>query len=1240
MRKSASLLLLLFLGLNVLTVVSSFGQGSTIDFRKESIYFLLPTRFFDGDPTNNRPNEWCSYGPGSPAITDPNDVPWRGDFKGLIQKLDYIKDLGFTAIWITPVVQNRSPLDYHGYHAWDFTKVDPRLESPGATFQDLINEVHARGMKIVLDIVTNHSSRYGIKGVAELKYNTDPTKSWYAADNPNWSYDGLTPNPQDGKIWSRANLAKMPAPYNSNLANYNWPSTESFVNTSDANWFHHSGNGFVQGWDDTLNLYQRGIADDCPDLNTGSPAVRDYLYNAYAKFITMGVDAFRWDTMKHMNKGDAFALMDRFKALNPNLFIFAEVAQKRFDLHSVQEINPHWYTWRGGVGNSAPSGMNIIDFYAEATFHTVFEEGQNLSQVQAAARYDNLYADPSYNVTWLDNHDFGPNNDWNHRYGGSPENLAACMNFMFTWRGIPAVYYGTEVQFMRGAFTDIHDAAGVSQSLNLTGRAYYGDQFAAAPNHRIYQHIKKLNAIRKAVPALQNGSWYWAGSNSGNGVGYVRKSGSSEVAVGLAKDGAVSFNFTGLTNGIYRDAVTGNAITVSNGSLSFSVQPSSAGIYVLNGPGMIGGNGVGYFQPGNDPGLPVASMTPAGGSFASAQQVSLSATGQSTPIKLYYTTNGSTPSATSTLYSAPFSVSANATVKAIAIDAQNRSSAVISNDFYIGPQPGFTVYFKKPAAWGSSVKIYWWNVVPSSALAVAAWPGTAMSYDAASGWYSYRFNNVSSSSIIFNDGTNQTVDLSRNTDGWYSNGTWYASNPDGVTNTPPVVTVNPAGPYTSNAPFTVQISSSDNSGVAPTLYYTLDGSTPTTSSTSATGSASISISASKTLKVYAVDNQGLASAVQTHAYTINAAPVVSVSPAGPYSSTSAVTVTLNASDDSGLQPTLYYTLDGSTPSTSSPSAVGTKSLSIASTSTLKVMAVDNLGLASAVQSHTYTITPASSSFTVYFKKPSNWGSTVRIYWWNVVPTSALAVVGWPGTAMSYNATTGWYSYTFNNVTSTSLIFNDGTNQTADLSRSADGWYTNGTWSATNPDAAQPGFTVYFKKPTNWGSAVKVYWWNVVPSSALAVVGWPGTAMTYDATSGWYSYRFNNVTSTSLIFNDGTSQTADLTRNADGWYYNGAWTATRPAGVRMGEAEFSSSVDVYPNPARDFATVDLRGVSETALLRYQLVNTLGQTVQQGELFGGEVRRIELNTLPSGSYTFLLQEGTKRTMRRLMVQQSGQ
>jgi glycosidase len=757
---------------------------SQVDFREETIYFLITTRFFDGDPSNNRPNEWCSY-PYASQITDPQDVTWRGDFKGLIQKLDYIKDLGFTAIWITPIVQNWSPLDYHGYHAYDFTKVDPRLESPGATFQDLIDEVHKRGMKIVLDVVTNHAGRYGIKGQAEIKYNTDPNQPWgkdkagnTLKPNPNWQYDGMTPNPDDDKIWSRANLPTMPAPYNSNLAAYNWPSTESYVKTSDPKWYHHSGNGFAQGWDDTTNLYQRALAGDTPDLHTESAVVREYLVKAYQKYIEMGVDAFRWDTIKHMSKQDVLYFLKAFKKINPDLFVFGEVAQKRHELHQVEEINPHWYTWEGAVGNSANSGMAVLDFYAEATFHNVFEDGGGFSGVTAAARYDHLYADPSTNLLWLDNHDFGPNNDWNRRFGGSAENLAACMNFMFTWRGIPVVYYGTEMQFKKGAYTDIHEASDIQRSIDNTGRAYYGGAIDQAPSHKVYQHIKKLNAIRRAIPALQKGSWQWAGNGPGNGVGYIRKYAGSEVAVGLAKDGDASFTFTGMTNGIYRDAVTGKEVNVTNGTLSFWVKSTSAGIYVLNGPGMIGGNGNGFFEAGSGASYPFITIAPESGNYESAIEVKITTTRGT----IYYTTDGSTPTANSAKYTAPFSLSQNTTVKAIAIDG-DQTSSVATAAYTFGTIPGFRVYFKKPAAW-SSVKIYYWDNIPATGMPSVLWPGVNMT-DEGDGWWSFFFQKTTSTKLIFNNGGsgtgNQTADLTRDKQGWFDNGTWYDTKPGGIT---------------------------------------------------------------------------------------------------------------------------------------------------------------------------------------------------------------------------------------------------------------------------------------------------------------------------------------------------------------------------------------------------------------------------------------------------------------------------
>ncbi|GAA4823979.1 starch-binding protein [Algivirga pacifica] len=1106
-------LLLLMLLSTLLGLKPVFAQ---VDFREESIYFLLTTRFFDGDPSNNVPNEWSSYHPDpdvNPEITDPQDVTWRGDFKGLIEKLDYIQDLGFTAIWITPIVQNWSPLDYHGYHAYDFTKVDPRLESPGATFQDLIDEVHARDMKIVLDIVTNHAGRFGIKGLAEIKYNTDPTQPWGQDSegnplqpNPNWEYDGMTPNPADGKIWSRANLPTMPAPYNEDLAAYNWPSTESYVYTSDPDWYHHSGNGFAQGWDDTENLYNRALAGDTPDLNTSSQVVRDYLVNAYKTFIDMGVDAFRWDTIKHMSKEDVLYFLDAFKAINPDLFVFGEVAQKRHELHQVEEINPHWYTWRGAVNASEPSGMAVLDFYAEASFHNPFEYGGGFSEVKASDRYDHLYADPSTNLLWLDNHDFGPNNDWNKRYGGTDENLAACLNFMFTWRGIPVVYYGTEMRFKSGAYADIHDATGIEKSIDETGRAYYGDVMDQAPSHVIYKHLKKLNAIRKAVPALQKGTWRWDGNAPGNGVGFVRQHGSSEVAVGLAKDGSASFNFSGLTNGVYRDAVTGKEVMVNNGSLSMNVASGSAGIYVLNGPGMIGANGVGFFEAGvGGPSKPMVSADKEAGQYIEAIDVTLTAAlGDGGPYTIYYTMDGSTPTTASTVYTGSINVAESMTIKAMAYDNSGQASDVLTLSYIIDPNlPQTKVYWKAPCG---NPRVYFWAVENPGANASTTWPGEVMTDTDGDGWVEFTIDGTCTNVIFSCDGNNQTADLSVCGEGWYDNGWVSAPTPD------------------------------------------------------------------------------------------TEAPTLSISPAGGDFSTS-VAVTITATDNRTSSPTIYYTTDGSTPTTASTSGSGTVSFSLTDTTTLKAIAVDEAANVSDVVTTLFNVEEpeVSNGFTVYFKGYNN----PRVYHWAAQPAGSLADASWPGVNM-VTQQDGWYSYTFpEGVMSTNLIFNDGGGQqTADLTRDKTGWYTDGVWTDTKPGGTvvTGGFTVHFKKPTAWNSTIKVYHWAAQPAGSLADASWPGVNMTDDG-NGWYSYTFpEEVTSTNLIFNDGSgNQTTDLSRGTDGWYDNG-WSDTASSSRLMVDEVLKPVLYIAPNPIATHFRMSLTTL-QTQSIQWQLVDVSGKVVKE-------------------------------------------
>ena len=140
---------------------SNVTQWDRTDMREDSIYFAMTTRFYDGDSSNNV-HCWDDANAGNPD----SDPAWRGDFKGLIDKLDYIKALGFSAIWVTPVVENASGYDYHGYHALDFSKVDAGkleiIEEPynfNEMLQDVVTiiefRIRDRNLQLILDIGKN-----------------------------------------------------------------------------------------------------------------------------------------------------------------------------------------------------------------------------------------------------------------------------------------------------------------------------------------------------------------------------------------------------------------------------------------------------------------------------------------------------------------------------------------------------------------------------------------------------------------------------------------------------------------------------------------------------------------------------------------------------------------------------------------------------------------------------------------------------------------------------------------------------------------------------------------------------------------------------------------------------------------------------------------------------------------------------------------------------------------------------
>ena len=629
MKKLAAKLwaVLMLMLVSMQTMATDTFTSNRTDFRDESIYFMMTTRFYDGDTGNN---VLCWDNQSEQIKT--KDPCWRGDFQGVIDKLDYIKALGFTAIWITPVVQNASGYDYHGYHAMDFQHVDCRYQSSDgskdgdAMFQELIDKAHEKGIKIILDIVLNHTGNFGEQTLCkEFDRNTDlATQALINAcmipNEEKLGSDYLTSVPYE-QYQRRLGLLKNVRGKNEDVHNY----------------WHHFGDF---NWD-FPNRWWAQIAGDCVDLNTENDYVADYLVKCYGSFIKMGVDGFRIDTSGHISRLTfCKQFIPQFTALGKQyedkrlnkapFFMYGEVCARYSDVtyRGQDNLSCYYYTWEapkdlldkwdgsqkywdtqvlfdkanGGTGvddhqmalcesDNAPTPTSDNTFmvngkwhepdYSQASGFHVIDFPLHYNFGNAAAAYglaksgDKRYNDATYNVVYVDSHDYGPQqtND-QFRFSGDDAQWAENLSLMFTFRGIPCLYYGSEVGFRRGAPID----RGPHGPLSETGRAYFGGYLtgdveakdfgdykatgnvAATLNHDVAQHLIRLNKIRQAVPALRKGQWTDDGCTPAKGGIAFKRAYKDSYALVALNGGAT---FTDCPAGTYTDLVTGKTYTGS-----------------------------------------------------------------------------------------------------------------------------------------------------------------------------------------------------------------------------------------------------------------------------------------------------------------------------------------------------------------------------------------------------------------------------------------------------------------------------------------------------------------------------------------------------------------------------------------------------------------------------------------------------------------------------------------------------
>ena len=625
MKKLAAKLwaVLMLMLVSMQTMATDVFTSNRTDFRDESIYFMMTTRFYDGDPSNN-----VLCWDNQEAQKSTKDPCWRGDFQGVIDKLDYIKALGFTAIWITPVVQNASGYDYHGYHASDFSKVDCRYQSGDGKksgdvmFQELIDKAHAKGIKIILDIVLNHTGNFGEEHFCK-----------------EFDRDTRLRNQADINACMIPNLETLGSDYPSLQPGFQYQRRLAMMKNTDGqnhdphNYWHHFGNF---NWD-LPNRWWAQIAGDCVDLNTENNTVAEYLVKCYGNFIKMGVDGFRIDTSGHISRLTfCKQFIPQFAALGKKyedkrlnkapFFMYGEVCARfgSVQYRGQDNLSPYYYTWKApkdlmdgfdgsqsywdtqeiydsGTGYDAKlmplcekdnadspesnntfmlngawhepdysqsSGFNVIDFPLHYNF-------SNAGSAYGLAKSGDMkYNDATYNVVYVDSHDYGPQPNDGVRFGGSDAQWAENLSLMFTFRGIPCLYYGSEIGFKRGAKID----NGPNGPLSDTGRAYFGGYITgdveasdfgeykasgnvdATLNHDLAQHLIRLNKIRQAVPALRKGQWTDDGCTPAKGGIAFKRAYKDSYALVALNGGAT---FTDCPAGTYTDLVTGKTYTGS-----------------------------------------------------------------------------------------------------------------------------------------------------------------------------------------------------------------------------------------------------------------------------------------------------------------------------------------------------------------------------------------------------------------------------------------------------------------------------------------------------------------------------------------------------------------------------------------------------------------------------------------------------------------------------------------------------
>jgi glycosidase len=361
------------------------GADEIVGFdSRDAIYLITPDRFANGNPSNDNIE-------GMKQKANRSDKGGRhgGDIQGMKNSLDYIKDLGFTSIWLNPVLENDMEVySYHGYSTTDFYKVDPRFGT-NESYQDFAETARAKGLKLIMDMIVNHCGSF----------------HWWMDDLP--SDDWI--NQWDEMTFTNHRKTVLQDPYVSDF----------------------DKKQFTDGW----------FVETMPDLNPRNPLFAKYLIQNSIWWVEyLGLSGIRMDTYPYP---DMDFMTDWTKAMMKE-YPYLNIVGEEWYEHPT--IVSYWQKGKNNPNGYTSELKSVMDFPIQMSMSKALNEKENWNsgwiRVYEMLALDYLYPDPMNLVIFPDNHDmkriFAQMNDDYNKY-------QQAMIFVATMRGIPQYYYGTEI---------------------------------------------------------------------------------------------------------------------------------------------------------------------------------------------------------------------------------------------------------------------------------------------------------------------------------------------------------------------------------------------------------------------------------------------------------------------------------------------------------------------------------------------------------------------------------------------------------------------------------------------------------------------------------------------------------------------------------------------------------------------------------------------------------------------------